>query len=286
MDPGQRFARSLYSPGSTPPSQLQPRGFRKVESAGTTTPAAAEKDRYPSPRVDNPQTSTPTGVWRHPAVAEIAHLHRRNGADDRTVRRVLYNAVALYLVWRFTPAVRDLITKVLVSRPAGDGDAIEQVAAPLWITLLPYAVAGLLVFNLVEAFSRFVRVGAGGGAAQVLGEDAELEMSKRGVVLTPQQRKVLNLPESASPSDTPRSPRPQPRTITPPRYQRNHSPSPASTTHSTVDDSPLRRQSHQSPLSLGSRRTSHNDTSTMTTTTTTTTDFGGGSARWRYSQLA
>lgn len=340
MDPGKRFAKSLYSPGSTPPSQLslQPRGFRKPEAANTSsqsrpqqqsqspqTRSADERDRYPSPRAPTAQTgtSTPTGSWQHPAVAEIAHLHRRRGADDGTVRRVLYNAAALWLVWRVAPMLRSLAARLFstasantsTSNAAGSaGDEADDRRVPLWFNASIHLIVLLLAYNLIEALSRFVRVGAGGGTAQVLGEDAEVAMSKEGVALTPRQRALLNLPESASPKQlatTPRSPRPDGRaiatpgrTVTPPRYVRNVTPSPASTTHSIgdtsagamgVDDSPLGRRSAQSPLSLGARPRNSSDygrspsgshgINVATSTNTGTVDLGG-SARWRYSQLS
>ncbi|BFZ58838.1 hypothetical protein PYCC9005_005903 [Savitreella phatthalungensis] len=269
--------------------------------------AVGTPEQYPSPIAPPKQTAadTPTGKWAHPAIQELALEHRVRGADDGTVRRVMYNGVAGWLIWRVSPWVETILLSILGSTETarsslneGNGGITGMAAAatlPTWYRVIKYAVVLLLVYNICEGLMRFVRAGAAGGSLGAVGVKAETALLQKGVALTPGQRKLLNLPpsagssggngtrsnESAQQAGAASSPA---RHVTPPRYPRNVTPSPASTTGTPHHGGSPAAESPSTRLSLRNAKSTNTTTlSTSAATSHTATDLGS-SSRWRYSR--
>lgn len=269
------LAKSLYAsprhvipPATTPepaPSSPQP-----------TTPAA----RYPSPLPKTPLTleQTPTGKWEHPAVSKVSRLQSTRAPNDTTVRRILVNLGALFLLYKLRPYLLSFVRS-------------RNMTTTKYTTWAIWAVCLLLVYNVLENVRRFWWTSA-----------------YDDPTLSAKQRSLLNLP--ASPASAPGG---QPvAAITPPRYQKSFTPSPSSqsplsqrrSSHGAYSPSNFNKQSaaslqagRGSPLQLGSpgmRSVSMLSSSpsqgtvgsgplAQRPTASGTADFQA-STRWRYAQ--
>jgi nucleoporin POM34 len=149
------------------------------------------------------QTSTlqtpQTGTWRHPQFDEIARRQNATNFSDRNVRKMLYNALGIFMFWTLEHLLRNNIPSLhLATEPFKP-----------YTTYFYCFVQIVLIYNIIVALLPLVK--------------RKDELSD--IALTPAQRKLLGLPPSSAP------PTPGLQYVTPPRYARTPTPlsgSPAS----------------------------------------------------------
>lgn len=271
-------ARSLYS--STSKHNVQPSNTRANPPTNPIIPAeepSTPTSQYPSPLPSTPLSveQTPTGRWAHPAVAKITKLQSRKAPNETTLRRIMINLAALYIMRKISLYVHEVAF-------------LKTVVQERYIDWTFYASYLLLAYNIAESARRFWWT-----------------LNYDDPTLTDRQRKLLNLP--ASPAANAATP---PAALTPPRYQKAFTPSPSSQSSplsgrrsSYGTYSPTSRLGGQSPLGAArsnallshspaarsvSLSTTRGPTASSAVTQSPGADSSGadfsGSTRWKYNQ--
>lgn len=185
------FAKSLYSsPRSSPAQNVQSNNGPSNKEPSTPV------SQYPSPLPKTPISidQTPTGKWSHPAVSQITRLQAQKAPNDRTVRYVLSNIAALFLLHKISPYIQGLSYWTL--------HHVDQ-----YVDWTIYGLYILLAYNIVDNSRRFWWVN-----------------TFDDPTLNDRQRKLLNLPASPASAASQNAG----TALTPPRYQKLFTPSPTS----------------------------------------------------------
>lgn len=251
------FAKSLYDSPRASPGRSSLGNTQQAKQSNPSTPTT----QFPSPLPQTPVSAqqTPTGRWSHPAVSKISEVQSKRAPNDTTLRRTFINLFAIFLLYKIYPYVSAI--RILTK---------DQAKYLSWSC---YATFALLAYNVVENMRRFWWTN-----------------TFEEYPLTPNQRKLLNLP--ASPMNVASS-----ATITPPRYQKTFTPSPAS---NSPLSGPARRNSLTSVSSPSIKQSQTGSASPLTNSPhrsvslmaqgsgsypakSSASDFGG-STRWRFNQ--
>jgi len=153
--------------------------------------------RPSTPVAQTSTSATPqTGTWRHPQFDEIARRQNATYFSDRNVRKILYNALGIFMFW-------------MLERLLWNNLHLATESFKPYKTYFYRFVQIVLIYNIIIALLPLIK--------------RKDELSD--IALTPAQRKLLGLPPSSAP------PTPGLQYVTPPRYARTPTPisgSPAS----------------------------------------------------------
>lgn len=188
--PTNAFAESLYaqtrqSPSTTPVSKATDTKNEPV------TPVSQYPSPLPKTRLD--PDHTPTGRWAHPAVSKITQLQSRRAPNETTLRRVILNAAAFFVLYKLSPWIYQ-------------SKFLNNLQGENYVNYTMYTLYVLLAYNVFENARRFFWIN-----------------SYDDPTLTAKQRALLNLPASPKASSIVDSS----HAITPPRYQKSFTPSPS-----------------------------------------------------------
>ncbi|PTB42041.1 hypothetical protein M441DRAFT_67595 [Trichoderma asperellum CBS 433.97] len=179
--------------------------------------AALARVSTPVKQVAATPTANSPGTWRHPRLHEIARRRDASNFSEKNVRRIIYNIIALLLMWSVHLLAKFKIDAQMFPK------SFRQYFGWAWflIQLVPFIQIGMACLPLVRPKD---------------------ELSD--IPLTAAQRKLLGLNPTAI------APTPDAKFSTPPRYSRTPSIAGSVGSRASYNGSPLEGRGSPVPFSL------------------------------------